>query len=854
MQPGITTIYNLEVNAKIPKRLMRLEELANNLWYSWDIMPTRALFSRLDQALWNIVGHSPKAFLKRVDEQRLIDAAEDKLFLNSYNRVLSAYDSYHEAPTPRDVAERPLPQSDLVAYFCFEFGFHESLPIYSGGLGILAGDHCKAASDLRLPFVGIGLLYRQGYFVQTIDSHGNQRAEYLDSDFDDLPISPVPREDGADLKIAVELAGRRVTAKVWQVRAGRVTLYLLDTDIEENNRQDRNIAHQLYGGDRSTRIEQEIVLGVGGVRALAALGLKPSVWHINEGHAAFLILERLRNLMQQGLDFASALEAVAVNTVFTTHTAVPAGHDYFSTQMLLNYFQDWCRELHIPGEQLLALGLGPGASEFNMTTLAIRGSRFHNGVSKIHGEVSARMLGDLWPQIPPEENPIISITNGVHVPTFLSPDWVEVFDRFLGYGWSQRLGDQSCWDQISEVPDHVFWSTRQHLKSQLLHLVRYRLREQNARNQGSEAHLDRLLRLCSPDNPTVLIIGFGRRFATYKRAALLFEDLDWLRQLLGDPQRPVLFLFAGKAHPADVPGQDLIRRVMQVAQMPEFEGKILLVEGYDLRLSRRMVSGVDVWLNNPVYPLEAAGTSGMKAAINGVVNLSVLDGWWGEGYDGTNGWAIKPAATGLDEASRNREEARTLYEILQDHVIPLYYNRTSAGYSPEWVKLAKRSIATLMPRFNSMRMVEEYVDKCYRPAVQQGRRYAENQFEVARMIAAWKSRVRQAWPGVTIRRINSPQQRIHFGDTVQIETAVRLSGLNAEDVVVELLVCRAGEIGKGEPTHYRFVAQDVDASGDHHFTLELAPELCGKLDYRIRAYPWHEFLTHRFELGLMIWA
>ncbi len=852
MQPGTT--YNIEVNPKIPQRLIRLEELANNLWYSWDIMPTRALFSRLDPSLWNAVGHSPKALLKRIDERRLIDAAEDKVFLNNYNRVLSAYDSYHGELTSRDVAEAPLAQSDLVAYFCAEFGFHESLPIYSGGLGILAGDHCKAASDLRLPFVGVGLLYRQGYFFQTIDSEGNQRATYVDSDFDDLPISPVPREDGSELKVSVELPGRHLTAKVWQVRAGCVTLYLLDTDIEENNPQDRDIAHQLYGGDRSTRIEQEIVLGVGGARALAALGLKPAVWHINEGHAAFLILERLRNLMQQGLDFASSLEAVAVNTVFTTHTAVPAGHDYYSTQMLLHYFQGWCSELRIPAEQLLALGLGPGATEFNMTTLAVRGSRFHNGVSKIHGEVSSRILADLWPQIPPEENPITSITNGVHVPTFLSPEWADAFDHFLGYGWSQRLGDQSCWDQITNVPDHVFWSTRQHLKSQLLHLVRYRLREQNARNQGSEAHLDRLLSLCHPENPTVLIIGFGRRFATYKRAALLFENLDWLRQLLGDPLRPVLFLFAGKAHPADVPGQDLIRRVMQVAQMPEFEGKILLVEGYDLRLARRMVSGVDVWLNNPVYPLEASGTSGMKAAINGVVNLSVLDGWWGEGYDGTNGWAIKPAAAGLDEASRNREEARTLYEILQDQVIPLYYKRESCGYSPEWVQLAKRSISSLMPRFNSQRMVGEYVANCYVPAAQHGRRYAENQFEVARSIAAWKARARQAWPGVTIRRLNTPKKRIRFGEAVRMETGVRLNGLNPEDVVVELLLSHAGEFDKDKVVRHRFVAQGADPIGEHRFVLELAPELCGRLDYRIRVYPWHELLTHPLELGLMIWA
>ena len=852
MQPG--TKFNLEVNPKIPQRLARLEELANNLWYSWDIMPTRALFSRLDPGLWNMVGHSPKALLKRIDQQRLFDAAEDKVFMDNYNRVLSAYDSYHGAQTDHDAAVAPLAPTELVAYFCAEFGFHESLPIYSGGLGILAGDHCKAASDMRLPFVGVGLLYRQGYFFQTIDSHGNQRATYLDSDFDDLPIAPVERADGAELKVTVEFPGREVKAKVWRVRVGCVTLYLLDTDIEENTAHDRNIAHQLYGGDRTTRIEQEIVLGVGGVRALAALGVKPTVWHINEGHAAFLILERLRDFVHQGLDFASALEAVAVNTVFTTHTPVPAGHDHFSTQMLLHYFQGCCDQLGISSENLLALGLGPGASEFNMTTLAVRGSRFHNGVSKIHGDVSARILGELWPQIPPEENPITSITNGVHVPTFLSPEWADAFDHFLGYGWSQRLGDPSCWDQISGVPDHVFWSTRQHLKSQLLHLVRFRLREQNARNQGSEAHLDRLLSLCNPDNPTVLIIGFGRRFATYKRAALLFEDLDWLRQLLGDPERPVLFLFAGKAHPADVPGQDLIRRVMQVAQMPEFEGKILLVEGYDLRLSRRMVSGVDVWLNNPIYPLEASGTSGMKAALNGVVNLSVLDGWWGEGYDGTNGWAIKPAAAGLDDASRNREEARTLYEILQDHVIPLYYKRESCGYSPEWVKLAKRSIASLLPRFNSARMVGEYVTKCYVPAAQQGRRYTENQFEGARSIAAWKARVRQAWPGVAIRRLDTPKKRIQYGDSLRLGAALKLNRLNPEDVVVELLVSRLGLHGEEEVTRHRFAAQGVDAAGEHHFSLDLVPELCGKLDMRVRAYPCHELLTHPLELGLMIWA
>ena len=849
MEEGTT--YNLQVNPNIPARLSRLEELANNLWYSWD-PPTRALFARLNPGLWDAVGHSPKAFLKRVEERLLQGALDDSVFLDSYHRVLSAYDSYHDAPTPREGAG-PLGESDLVAYFCAEFGFHESLPIYSGGLGILAGDHCKAASDSRLPFVGVGLMYRQGYFFQTIDGRGNQQASFVDSDFDDLPVAAVLRDDGTELTVGIPLCGREVTARLWQVRVGHVRLYLLDTDLAQNTPHDRNITFQLYGGDRSIRLEQEMVLGIGGVRALAALGYQPTVWHINEGHAAFLIVERLRDFTRQGLDFAAALEAVAVNTVFTTHTSVPAGHDYFSAQMLLEHFRGWCAELGIGSEQLLALGASPGTSEFNMTALALSGSRFHNGVSRIHGQVSARILRHLWPQVPPDENPVTAITNGVHVPTFLSPEWVDVFDRFLGHGWTRRLCDQSCWDLVNEIPDHVFWSTRQYLKSQLLHLVRYRLREQNARNQGSEAHLDRMLRLVDPANANVLTIGFGRRFATYKRATLLFEDLDWLRRLVGDAERPLLFLFAGKAHPADVPAQDLIRRITQVAQLPEFEGRILLIEGYDLRLGRRMVSGVDVWLNNPVYPLEASGTSGMKAAINGVINLSVLDGWWGEGYDGSNGWAIRPAAAGLDEPTRNHEEVRALYELLQDCVIPLYYERSRAGYSPGWVQMAKRSIASLLPRFNAARMVGEYAASCYLPASRQGRRYAENRFEVARSVAAWKAEVRSAWPGVTLRRLDAPTKRIRFGETIRIEVDVGLNGLDPGDLVVELLLQRGAEAAQRDATRRSFVAAGPSAGG-HRFVLELAPELCGNLDYRIRAYPWHEMLTHPFEPGLMIWT
>ncbi|SEK44920.1 alpha-glucan family phosphorylase [Nitrosovibrio tenuis] len=846
------TVFTVAVNPKIPPRLARLEELANDLWYSWD-RSTRSLFSRLNPSLWGAVGHNPKAFLKRVDESLLWKAAEDQVFLANYNSILSAYDSYHSEPVRRDGA-KGLKANDQVAYFCFEFGFHESFPIYSGGLGILAGDHCKAASDLRLPLIGVGLLYRQGYFFQTIDNQGNQRVTYTDSDFEDLPVAPVLRNDGTEVRIDVELPQRKVEAKIWRAKIGHVTLYLLDTDLPENSADDRDITHQLYGGDRSMRIEQEILLGVGGVLALQEMGIKPTIWHINEGHAAFMMLERMRGLVQQGLDFPSALEAVAASTVFTTHTAVPAGHDQFSDDMINTYFQKFYHDLGITREEFMALGRVPGNHDFNMTALAIHGSRFHNGVSKIHGNVSARICRDLWPQIEPEENPIAYITNGVHVPTFLAQEWSDLFDRYLGYEWRNNMCDTEYWSRISAIPDHLFWSVRQTLKSQMFYGIRARLATQNSRNHGSEAHLDRLLKSVDPINPNILTLGFARRFATYKRATLLFQDLDWLRRIMLNQERPVMIIFAGKAHPVDVPGQDLIRSVSQVARMPEFEGRLFLIEDYDLRLARRLVAGVDVWLNSPVYPLEASGTSGMKAGINGTINLSVLDGWWGEGYDGKNGWAIKPGPENMDPALRDREESKDFYETLQDHVVPLYYTRDKPGYSSGWVKMAKNSMISLLPRYNAARMVNEYTEKFYVPASRQGRVYSENDFEGAIKTAAWKAFVRKAWGGVRIRRLDTPAKRISFGDALHFEVAAILNGLKPEDVIVELLICRQLKKSKlSEFRHFRFEFTGVEESGEHLFALNLTPDLCGKLEYYIRIYPYQPLLTHPFEMGMMVW-
>ncbi|SFK86235.1 starch phosphorylase [Nitrosomonas aestuarii] len=846
------TTFTITINPKIPSRLERLEELANNLWYSWD-RATRMLFSRLDPILWGAVGHNPKAFLKRADESVLLKAAEDPTFLATYDSILSTFDSYLYEPSHQDKTNGLL-LKDQIAYFCFEFGFHESLPIYSGGLGILAGDHCKAASDLHLPFVAVGLLYRQGYFLQTIDNQGKQLAIYTDSDFEDLPVTPVLHDDGSEMRIEVALPDRKVTVKIWMVKIGRAKLYLLDTDLPENSPQDRNITHKLYGGDKTMRIEQEIILGVGGVRALHEMGIKPTIWHINEGHAAFMILERARMLMRQNLEFDSALEAVAANTIFTTHTAVPAGHDHFSEEMMQTYFEPFYHDLNITRETFMALGHTVDHRDFNMTALAIRGSRTHNGVSKIHGNVSAYICRDLWPQIEPEENPINYVTNGVHVPTFLAQEWSDLFDRYLGYDWRSKMCEATFWERIHDIPDHMFWSIRQSLKSQMLFGVRDRLAEQNTRNHGSDAHLDRLLKFTDPINPNILTIGFARRFATYKRATLLFENLGWLRKIVLDEERPVLLIFAGKAHPADEPGQDLIRRISQIAHMPEFEGRLLLVEGYDLRLARRLVSGVDVWLNNPIFPLEASGTSGIKAGINGSINLSILDGWWEEGYNGHNGWAIKPGPKNMEAVLRDQEESQALYEILQDQVIPLYYNRSKLGYSPEWVKMAKHSMVSLLPRFSASRMVTEYLKNFYRPASYQHERYTPNGFEGARKIAIWKNRIRNAWNGVHIRRINMPHNRANFNDVLNFKIAAQLSGLQPEDVVMELLICRQYKKTRlNNFNRFCFKFTKIQDGNEHIFELDLAPEFCGKQEYYIRIYPYHPLLTHPLEMGMMIW-
>ncbi|MCG2634629.1 MAG: alpha-glucan family phosphorylase [Gammaproteobacteria bacterium] len=848
--------FSVEIQPRIPGELARLKELAGDLTYSWD-RQVRGLFARLDTELWDACGHNPTVFLRQVPQEALNSAASDQLYLEQYNRALSGYDSYVGAKPGKEVTSLLDPSQELIAYFCAEFGFHESFPIYSGGLGILAGDHCKAASDLVIPFIAVGLLYRQGYFNQTIDGDGQQIARRTTIQFKDLPVEPALDPAGNELHVTVDLPGRVITLKVWQARAGHIRLYLLDSDLPMNQEPDRGITRQLYGGDSETRIQQEIVLGVGGVRALRALVLEPTAWHINEGHAAFQILERIREYVGQGMSSAGALERVAAGTIFTTHTPVPAGHDIFSRGQIEHYFDGYLDQLEMDLHEFLALGETPtNNGGFNMTSLALRGSRFHNGVSRIHGSVAARMEGYVWPQIPARENPLRYVTNGVHVMTFMAQEWLNLLDsRFRE--WRNELLSVKYWECLDEIPDHRLWSLRQELKSLMFKSVGERYRRQLTRAGFGDAFIDKATGLLDPLNPQPLVIGFARRFATYKRAALLFSQPERLAALLGNPERPVVIILAGKAHPADEPGQELIRTIFEFSRQPQFLGKVILVEGYDMALARKLVSGVDVWLNTPEYPMEASGTSGEKAAINGVLNLSVLDGWWGEGYNGQNGWAILPHEVGFDPGSRDRAEGNDLFNILEEQVVPTYYARANQGFSSAWVNLARASMKSILPQYNSVRMVMDYLRDFYVPAMKHQRLMSANEGAAAETLASWKTRIRSLWPGVSLRLLAPVPPTLFSSESLTVQVVASLNGLTADDVQVE---CLFGQMEEGEFASQLTFRMASDESpdealqpGDHLFKLDEPVTLSGLQQLKIRIYPFDPVLAHPFETGCMIW-
>jgi glycogen phosphorylase len=848
----------LEITPVIPGALARLPELAANLFFSWH-RPIRALFEDLDPELWKQTNGNPRLVLRCLNQGTLERCARDEAYLARYHLALQTLDSYLSLAAG---------DGTLVAYFCAEYGFHESFPIYSGGLGVLAGDYCKAASDERASFAAVGLLYEQGYFTQTVDSDGVQHAEYLEHDPRDLPVEPVRSASGDWVKVSVRVAAREVVARVWKARVGRVPVYLLDTNCAENAPSDRDITHRLYGGDESTRVRQEMILGIGGVRALRAVGAQPGVWHLNEGHAAFLILELLREHLTQGLQFHAALEAVAAECVFTTHTPVAAGHDAFGLELIAQHLEGCIRELGVPVERVLELARAPSAPGlFNMTRLALNGTRHVNGVSRIHGAVSARLSADEWPEVRPEDNPVGFITNGVHVPTFLHQRWMEFFDRELGGEWRERLRDPDFWRALEQVPDERYWATARDVKSRMLANVRERLHREYQRKGGSPAQLRHVTRLLDPQRPDVLTLGFARRFATYKRATLLLRDRARLARLINNPERPMVLLFAGKAHPADEPGKQVLRELRQLMMSQEFVGRIIFLEDYDLQLARSLVSGVDVWLNNPIAPLEASGTSGIKAAINGRLNVSILDGWWAEGYTSDNGWGIPPANV-QDPERRDALEAEMILGTLEEEVLPLYYDRDETGCPREWVQRSKRAMTTVIPRFNMRRVLFDYTRGLYLPAAAHYRRLAADGFTGARTLADWKQRVRAAWPKVSLKLLSDTARDLPRGERLRLRIAAGLNGLGPADVRVEFAALRLlpeTDLSPPPLSSYAQTRRDglweaaLSATDEHDvdgaviFALDVEPPECGQFRTEVRIYPWHELLSHPCELGLMKW-
>ncbi len=831
---------------KLPAALRRLEELAYNLYWSWTPQ-ARDLYRDLSQALWERHGHNPVRVLLEVPQSRLEEAAADSQYLARLERALSDFDAYMKPETTW--AENNAPELDEVAYFSMEYGFAECLPIYSGGLGVLAGDHCKSASDLGLPFRAVGLLFHQGYFRQLINKEGWQEEAYDALDLTTLPLRPARTPQGEEARLSLDIAGRDVHLRVWQLNVGRIAVYLLDANVPENSPEDRALTARLYGGNQELRIQQELILGVGGLRALRVLGQQPQVYHMNEGHAAFLGLERMRELVAGGLSFEAALEAVAAGTLFTTHTPVPAGNDAFALDLAEKYLGEWPAMLGTSWEAMtdLARHDQPWGQTFSMTVLALRTSRAANGVSELHGQVSRKIWAFLYPGAAENEVPIGHVTNGVHTLTFLAQKLRDLYGGVLPPGWTGRLEEGAMWAAgIPDLPDETFVAALRDLKLEMIAFVRERLGAQLRRNGASAAELKAAGGVLSPE---ALTIGFARRFATYKRATLLFRDRARLARLVNDPERPVQFVFAGKAHPADNPGKAFIQEIYRMSQESEFRGKIVMLENYDLNVARHLVQGVDVWLNNPRRPLEASGTSGMKASLNGALNFSILDGWWREAYDGGNGYAIGDEREFESLDTQDDADSFSLYETLENEIAPLYYARDERGFNHGWLERLRRAVITVAPTFSMQRQVIDYTAQYYLPLSARAGKVWAGDFALARELAAWKQNVRAQWPqagieaNVKLSGTDLPDTA-EPGSKVKVEARVHAGTLTAGDLRVEAVLER-----DGRQAHFPLTAQ-----GDGHFEGEVPLQESGLYSVGARMLAARPDLASELEMGLIKWA
>src|ERR1051326_1617676 len=843
------TFQTYNVTPILPATLEPLRELSFNLWWTWE-PAARRLFRELDPELWNETNHNPVRMLQLSRQSRLEELAQDKNFLRELKQVFQDFEKYlgrHETygkTGPGAAIKNP------IAYFSAEFGFHESIPNYSGGLGILAGDHCKSASDLDLNFVAIGLLYRHGYFRQQIDKDGIQAAINLNQNFYHLPIREV-RHGETKLLVSVPILDREVFARVWELRVGRVNVYLLDTDIPENSAEDRLITAELYGGDLEMRMRQEIVLGIGGVKALSALGYEAEAFNMNEGNSAFLSLERIGlHRTDHNLDFYSALQVVASANVFTTHTPVPAGNDAFPREMMVRYFTDFAAQLKIPFDELFRFGqtTTDPVAFFSMTILALRMSRHANGVSKLHGEVSQALWKDVWAGVPTHEVPITSITNGIHTKTWMAPEFSSLYTKHLG-DWEEHLTEPDFWRGVIEIPDAELWETHQKLKLRLVHFVRDRVRARRERVGESPESIRAVNSILDPE---ILTIGFARRFATYKRGALLFNDPDRLLRMLNDLARPVQFIFAGKSHPRDEGGKALIQEVYKLTREPGFLNRIVFVEDYDTYIARRLVQGVDLWLNNPLRPLEASGTSGMKLPPNGGLNLSVLDGWWCERFNGNNGRAIGSGIKGGTVDFQSEVDASSLYPLLENQIIPLYYAKPDGKLPLAWLQLMRESIRTVTPVFNTHRMVKEYTERLYLPAAKAHEEFGRDNCAAATGLSRWKAKMRKDWPQVSILEVqvgNADRQNIQVGEALQVAARVHLGAVSPDHVRVEAYHGEADNGGIKNPT-VTVLDGSAPAEGEGNYTYQgsVPTSDSGTYGFSVRVVPVHPHLMQAHEL------
>ena len=850
-------VFNrITVNPQLPKRIEKLSEIAYNLWWSWNT-EFLGLFKQMDIDLWERVEKNPVKFLKLITQEKLEEAIQNTEFLKAYDKIVEDFEDYMKSKNTWFAKKYPDNKHDLIAYFSAEYGLDQILPIYSGGLGVLSGDHLKSASDLGVPLVAVGLLYQNGYFHQKINGSGIQETEYHDIEVDDLPLKRVKDCNDKDILVAIQLPKKKLYLKAWKINVGRVELYLLDSDIDENPQEYREITRTLYGGNQETRIQQEIVLGQAGVALIRALGLNPTVYHMNEGHSSFLILELIYSLMKEKkISFQMARDIVSSKTVFTTHTPVPAGNDIFPLDLVEKYFKDFWDKLGITKQEFFQMGMKPEApldNGFNMGILALKVAGKKNGVSKLHGAVSRELFGEVWPEIAANESPITYVTNGVHTCSWLAPTVKKLYNKYLIPYWQDKIYDDDVWKKIADIPDEKLWEVHQERKTKMLSIVK-----ENTINRlrRSGYHYNDIMNLVSQLDPEALTIGFARRFATYKRATLIFKDLERITQILNNQNRKVQLIFAGKAHPADKEGQDLIKYIHEISMKPQFKGKIFLLENYNLAMSRYLISGVDVWLNTPRRPMEASGTSGQKASINGVINFSVLDGWWAEGYNSKNGWTIGTNTEYPDYETQDRADSQSIYDTLENKIIPMYYEKDSNGISPRWMQYMKESIISTGGRFSTSRMLTDYVDQLYIPLCNLYNNYYTDLEKVGKF-NEWKESLKHTWDQIEIiqEKSNLDNITLDAGNNIEVKCKVKLPNVKKENIQPQVYYGRIDENGVVDDITIIPMELDNEDEENKTYTYKAKVNLVngGNYGYTFRVMPKHEMILDAENLNLVKW-